>query len=112
VICLGISGALAGLAGHVRGIWSRGQVSHRISTSAMGSPRSSWRFWAGLNPIGIVLAGLLLGLTYIGGELSQMMLQIPGSAIQVFQGMLLFFLLALDFQTNYRIRLTNRQVKA
>ena len=63
-------------------------------------------FLGRLNPIGIVLAGLLLGLTYIGGELSQMMLQLPGAAIQVFQGMLLFFLLALDFQTNYRLRLT------
>ena len=69
-------------------------------------PPSIVAFLGRLNPIGIVLAGLLLGLTYIGGELSQMMLQLPGAAIQVFQGMLLFFLLALDFQTNYRLRFT------
>jgi general nucleoside transport system permease protein len=46
-----------------------------------------------------------MALTYIGGEIAQFMLGIPSSAIQVFQGMLLFFLLALDFLANYRIRL-------
>jgi simple sugar transport system permease protein len=62
-------------------------------------------FLGRLHPIGIVLAGLLLALTYIGGELAQFMLSIPAAAIQVFQGMLLFFLLALDVLSNYRIRL-------
>ena len=30
---------------------------------------------------------------------------LPSAAIQVFQGMLLFFLLGVDVLTNYRIRL-------
>ena len=111
VICLGISGVLAGLAGMFEVSGPSGQV--RIDFGAgYGFTAIIVAFLGRLNPVGIVLAGLLLGLTYIGGELSQMMLQIPGSAIQVFQGMLLFFLLALDFQTNYRIRLTGRKVRA
>jgi ABC-type uncharacterized transport system permease subunit len=58
-----------------------------------------------LHPMGIVLAGLLMALTYIGGELAQLMLGLPGASIQLFQGMLLFFLLATDVFTHYRIRI-------
>ncbi len=46
-----------------------------------------------------------MALTYIGGEIAQFMLGLPAAAIQVFQGMLLFFLLAGDVLTNYRVRL-------
>ncbi len=105
VICLGISGALAGLAGMFEVSGPGGQVRIEFATG-YGFTAIIVAFLGRLNPLGVVLAGLLLGLTYIGGELAQMILQIPGAAIQVFQGMLLFFLLALDFQTNYRIRLT------
>ncbi|WP_151702752.1 ABC transporter permease [Nitrincola alkalilacustris] len=105
VICLGISGALAGLAGMFEVSGPGGQVRIEFA-SGYGFTAIIVAFLGRLNPIGIVLAGLLLGLTYIGGELSQMMLQLPSASIQVFQGMLLFFLLALDFQTNYRLRLT------
>ena len=51
-----------------------------------------------------LLAGLLMALTYIGGELAQMMLNLPAATVQVFQGMLLFFLLGFDLLTRYRIR--------
>ena len=46
-----------------------------------------------------------MALTYIGGEIAQGQLGLPAAAIDLFQGMLLFFLLALDVLTNYRIRL-------
>jgi simple sugar transport system permease protein len=45
-----------------------------------------------------------MALTYIGGELASFMLGLPAAAIQAFQGMLLFFLLAVDLLTNFRIR--------
>ena len=61
-------------------------------------------FLGRLNPWGILAAGLLMALTYIGGELAQLMLGVPGASIQLFQGMLLFFLLATDLFINYRIR--------
>ncbi len=105
IICLGLAGALAGLAGMFEVSGPGGQVRIEFATG-YGFTAIIVAFLGRLNPIGIVLAGFLLGLTYIGGELSQMMLQLPSASIQVFQGMLLFFLLALDFQTNYRIRLT------
>lgn len=61
-------------------------------------------FLGRLHPVGILLAGLLMALTYIGGELAQLMLGVPGASIQLFQGMLLFFLLGVDVLTNYRVR--------
>ena len=61
-------------------------------------------FLGRLNPIGILLAGLLMALTYIGGEIAQLMLGLPGASIQLLQGMLLFFLLATDIFTNYRFK--------
>ena len=61
-------------------------------------------FLGRLHPVGILLAGLLMALTYIGGELAQLMLGVPGASIQLFQGMLLFFLLGVDVFTNYRLR--------
>jgi simple sugar transport system permease protein len=63
-------------------------------------------FLGRLNPIGILLAGLLMALTYIGGEIAQSSLGLPSAAIQAFQGMLLFFLLALDMLTNFKLKLT------
>lgn len=62
-------------------------------------------FLGRLHPVGILLAGLLMALTYIGGELAQLMLGVPGASIQLFQGMLLFFLLGVDVLTNYRVRI-------
>ncbi|MGV3693990.1 MAG: ABC transporter permease, partial [Paracoccus marcusii] len=57
-----------------------------------------------LHPVGILLAGLLLALTYIGGELAQLTMSLPAATVQVFQGMLLFFLLGFDVLTRYQIR--------
>ena len=67
-------------------------------------------FLGRLNPIGILLAGLLMALTYIGGELAQLTLGLPAAAIQLFQGMLLFFLLAMDVLTNFRLRFSRTKV--
>ena len=62
-------------------------------------------FLGRLNPIGIFFSGILMALTYVGGELTQFMLNLPAAAIQVFQGMLLFFLLSMDILVNYKIKL-------
>ena len=62
-------------------------------------------FLGRLNPLGILMAGLLMALTYIGGEIAQLMLGLPGASIQLLQGMLLFFLLATDIFTNYSFKI-------
>lgn len=108
VFCLGLSGALAGLAGIFEVTGPAGQISIDFNVG-YGFTAIIVAFLGRLHPVGILFAGLLMALTYIGGELSQFMLGIPAAAIQAFQGMLLFFLLAGDVLTNYRIRLGRRE---
>ncbi|MBY6046266.1 ABC transporter permease [Vannielia litorea] len=104
LFCLGTSGALAGLAGLFEVAGPAGQITTDFNVG-YGFTAIIVAFLGRLHPFGILLAGLLMALTYIGGEIAQSQLQLPAAAIQLFQGMLLFFLLAVDLLTNYRIRL-------
>ena len=61
-------------------------------------------FLGRLNPVGILIAGLFLALTFIGGEGAQITLKVPLDLTKVFQGILLFFVLACDSMITYRIR--------
>ena len=103
VLCMGMSGALAGLAGMFEVTGPAGQISIDFNVG-YGFTAIIVAFLGRLNPIGILLAGLLMALTYIGGEMAATNLRLPSAAIQVFQGMLLFFLLGVDVLTNFRIR--------
>ncbi|GAA6190010.1 ABC transporter permease [Litorivita sp. NS0012-18] len=107
LFCLGTSGALAGLAGLFEVAGPAGQISIDFNTG-YGFTAIIVAFLGRLHPVGILLAGLLMALTYIGGEIAQGSLGLPASAIQMFQGMLLFFLLAVDVLTNYRIRFAQK----
>ncbi|PKQ12515.1 MAG: sugar ABC transporter permease [Alphaproteobacteria bacterium HGW-Alphaproteobacteria-1] len=109
VFCLGTAGALAGLAGMFEVAGPAGQVSIDFNVG-YGFTAIIVAFLGRLHPVGIALAGLLMALTYIGGEMAQSTMGLPAAAIQLFQGMLLFFLLAVDLLTNYRIRLRQREV--
>ncbi|WJY21901.1 ABC transporter permease [Fontisubflavum oceani] len=111
ILCLGVSGALAGMAGLFEVAGPAGQISIDFNVG-YGFTAIIVAFLGRLHPVGILLAGLLMALTYIGGELAQLMLGLPASAIQAFQGMLLFFLLALDVLSNYRVRMKRAEVGA
>lgn len=103
VFCLGVSGALAGLAGMFEVTGPAGQISIDFN-SGYGFTAIIVAFLGRLHPVGILLAGLLMALTYIGGEAAQSTLGLPAAAIQLLQGMLLFFLLAVDVLANFRVR--------
>ena len=104
LICMGISGALAGLAGLFEVAGPAGQISIDFNVG-YGFTAIIVAFLGRLHPVGILLAGGLMALTYIGGEIAQSNLGLPLAAIQLLQGMLLFFLLAVDVLTNYRLTL-------
>lgn len=110
LICLGMSGLLAGMAGLFEVSGPAGQINIDFN-SGYGFTAIIVAFLGRLHPIGILLAGLLMALTYIGGELAQFMLGLPAAAIQAFQGMLLFFLLGVDVLSNYRLRLGRMGVR-
>ncbi|KEO53481.1 ABC transporter permease [Thioclava indica] len=107
VFCLGLAGAFAGLAGMFEVSGPSGQITDSFNVG-YGFTAIIVAFLGRLHPIGILLAGLLMALTYIGGDMAQLMLGLPSAAIQVFQGMLLFFLLGFDVLTNFRVRLGRR----
>lgn len=109
LFCLGASGALAGLAGMFEVSGPSGQVSIDFNVG-YGFTAIIVAFLGRLHPVGILLAGGLMALTYIGGDIAQGNLGLPSAAIQVFQGMLLFFLLALDMLTNFRISIGKPEV--
>ena len=104
LFCLGLSGALAGMAGMFEVAGPAGQISIDFNVG-YGFTAIIVAFLGRLHPVGILLAGMLMALTYIGGEIAQSNLGLPAAAIQMLQGMLLFFLLAVDVLTNYRIRI-------
>ncbi|MCP5085773.1 MAG: ABC transporter permease [Rhodobacteraceae bacterium] len=108
VACLGIAGGFAGLAGVFELTGPAGQISIDFNVG-YGFTAIIVAFLGRLHPVGIMLAGLLMALTYIGGELAQFQLGVPAASIQVFQGMLLFFLLAVDILVNFKIRLKTRE---
>jgi ABC-type uncharacterized transport system permease subunit len=103
MFCFLISGGLAGLAGVVEIASTVGQLQPQISPG-YGFAAIIVAFLGRLNPIGVLFAGLLLALSYIGGEAVQISLGISDKIARVFQGILLFFILACDTLILYRIR--------
>jgi simple sugar transport system permease protein len=104
MFCFLVSGGLAGLAGVVEIASTVGQLQPQISPG-YGFAAIIVAFLGRLNPVGALLAGLLLALSYIGGEAVQISLGISEKVARVFQGILLFFILACDTLILYRIRI-------
>jgi simple sugar transport system permease protein len=104
VVTFLISGALAGLAGIIEVTATVGHLQPNISPG-YGFTAIIVAFLGRLNPVGILIAALFLALTFIGGESAQISLKVPLDLTKVFQGILLFFVLACDTLILYRFRL-------
>ncbi len=98
------SGGLAGLAGTFEIAGPIGQLIPVI-TPGYGFTAIIVAFLGRLHPLGIILSGLLVALSYIGGENAQVEVGLPQAVTGVFQGLLLFFLLASDFLVRYQVRI-------
>ena len=96
-------GGMAGLAGMSEVAGPMGQITDHVSNN-YGFAAIIVAFVARLNPVGIFFASLLMALLYLGGEQAQQYLALPSSISNVFQGMLLMFLLGSDVFINYRVR--------
>jgi len=105
-----ISGALAGLAGMLEAAGTVKQLQPGISPG-YGFTAIIVAFLGRLNPVGCLVAGIFIAITFIGGENAQIMLRLPLDATRVLQGLLLFFVLACDSLLLYRFRLV-REARA
>ncbi|QQR37419.1 ABC transporter permease [Devosia oryziradicis] len=98
-----VSGALAGLAGAL-------EVAGPFQRMVPGFPTNYGftaiivAFLGRLNPLGVIFAGIVLAITFVGGEVAQTTIGLPNAATGIFQAMVLFFLLAGDLLVRYRLR--------
>ena len=99
-----LSGGMAGLAGGLEVAGPLGQLTPHVP-AGYGFAAIIVAFVGRLHPVGIVFSAILMSMFYIGGELAQSRLGLPKSLTGVFQGLLLFTLLACDTLIAYRIRL-------
>ena len=98
-----VSGGAAGLAGALEVAGPIGQLTPYVPVG-YGFAAIIVAFVGRLHPVGMVFSALLMSMFYIGGELAQSRLGLPKSLTGVFQGLLLFCLLACDTLVNYRLR--------
>ncbi|MFQ5784139.1 MAG: ABC transporter permease [Alphaproteobacteria bacterium] len=103
-VVLLLSGGLSGLVGLIEVAGPIGQLLPSVSPG-YGFTSIIVAFLGRLHPAGILAAALLVALSYLGGEAAQIGMGMPLAVTGVFQGMLLFFLLACDVLIRYRIRL-------
>ncbi len=102
-----ISGGAAGLAGALEVAGPIGQLTPYVP-AGYGFAAIIVAFVGRLHPVGMVFSALLMSMFYIGGELAQSRLGLPKSLTGVFQGLLLFTLLACDTLIAYRVRWVRR----
>jgi len=110
-LALLVSGGLAGLAGML-------EVAGPFQRMVPGFPTNYGftaiivAFLGRLNPLGVIFAGIVMAITFVGGEIAQTTIGLSNSATGVFQAMMLFFLLAGDILVRYRVRRVTPQVEA
>lgn len=107
-VALLVSGGTAGLAGALEVAGPIGQLTPHVPVG-YGFAAIIVAFVGRLHPVGIVFSAVLMSMFYIGGELAQSRLGLPKSINGVFQGLLLFTLLACDTLIQYRVVLGRRR---
>jgi simple sugar transport system permease protein len=98
-----VSGGMAGLAGAFEAAGPLGQLTPYVP-AGYGFAAIIVAYVGRLHPVGIVFSAVLMSMFYIGGELAQSRLGLPKSLTGVFQGLLLFSLLACDTLIHFRLR--------
>lgn len=109
-VALLTSGAAAGLAGALEVAGPIGQLTPYVP-AGYGFAAIIVAFVGRSHPVGMVFSAVLMSMFYIGGELAQSRLGLPKSLTGVFQGLLLFSLLACDTLVAYRLTYKKRGVR-
>ena len=99
-----IGGGMAGLAGALEFTGALKAINLGFP-SGYGFTAIIVSFLGRLHPIGVMIAGVVLAVTYVGGQLAKTTVHIPDATAGIFQAMMLFFILASDIFVRYRVRL-------
>jgi simple sugar transport system permease protein len=102
-----ISGAMAGLAGTLEVM--------QLTRLNLGFP-SGYGFTAIIvsllgrsHPIGVFIAGIVLAVTYVGGQVAQTVVHVPNATAGLFQALILFAILSSDIFVRYKMKIkTNK----
>ena len=97
-----IGGGLAGLAGAIELTSSFGKLNGDISLG-YGFTAIIVAFLGRLRPIGVLFGGLLVAYAFVGADWIRISHRVDTAAAEVFQASLLFFVLACDLLTRYRV---------
>lgn len=98
-----ISGGMAGLAGILEATSQLGQINLGFP-SGYGFTAIIVSFLGRLHPVGVFIAGIVLAITYVGGQVAQTTVHVPSASGGVFQALMLFLILAGDILVRYRLR--------
>jgi general nucleoside transport system permease protein len=108
-----IAGAMAGLAGSLEATSQLGRLNLGFP-SGYGFTAIIVSFLGQLHPIGVFIAGIMLAISYVGGQIAQTMVHVPNATAGLFQALMLFSILASNVLVHYKItrRVSNPQAKA
>src|SRR5690606_10602031 len=98
-----VSGGLAGFAGILEAMGPVGRLILQF-TANYGFTAIIVAFLGRLHPLGAVLAGIMIAISFVGGEMAQITIKLPFAAVGIFQAMMLFLILASDVLVRYRVR--------
>jgi simple sugar transport system permease protein len=98
-----IGGGMAGLAGALEFTGALKAINLGFP-SGYGFTAIIVSFLGRLHPIGCLIAGIVLAVTFVGGQVAQTTVHIPNATAGIFQAMMLFFILASDILVRYRLR--------
>ncbi len=105
-----ISGGLAGLAGAGEVLGVHQMLRHPDQVSlGYGYTAIIVAWLARGNPPVVILTSLLFGAIYAAGDVLQLSFNLPFQIVNVFTGLILFFLISSDTLVKYRISLRKRE---
>jgi len=112
LVIMAISGGMAGLAGVGEAAGIHRHLSYPGNISAgYGFTGIIVAWLARLNPLFVLASALFFAGILVGGDAIQIDLGLPAATVQVFNGILLFFLIMGDFFLKHKVRVGFKTAK-
>lgn len=110
VLLMVVGGGVAGLAGvgEVAGVHHHLSYPYTIS-AGYGFTAIIVAWLARLNPIFVIISGLFFAGIEVGGDAIQLSLGLPAATVEVFNGIILFFLITGEYFLHHRVSLSLRK---